>query len=152
MQNLLIKPQLHRLCMEYIQQRIATAQSALELANTSANEESKSSAGDKYETTREMLQQQIEKDTAALTEAIKQKQLLLLINPDIIHNEIKAGSLVSTDKNNFYIAISAGSLVVHGKKYTAVSPSSPVGLKMMGKQAGESFNINNISHSIVSVC
>lgn len=138
--------------MQYIEQRIATAQNALNSANASANDETKSSAGDKYETTREMLQQQIEKDSAALQEAIKQKQLLLLINPAVTHKEIKTGSVVRTDKINFYIAISAGLLVAEDQKYTAVSPSSPVGLKMIGKQSGDSFNINNITHSIVSVC
>ena len=86
-----LKQQLHQLCLTYIEKRIKTAQDALDSVNTSANEETKSSAGDKYETTREMLQQQIEKNTTALAEAVKQKQLLLQINTDKTHHTIQPG-------------------------------------------------------------
>lgn len=146
-----LKEQLHQACLDYINQRIETAQSALDLANSSANEESKSSAGDKYETTREMLQQQIEKDSAALAEAVKQKQLLIQIGTGKQHEIIQPGSLVVTDKNNFYIAISAGALVIDGKKYLAISPSSPIGIQMIDKRTGDNFAFNNITHIIKAV-
>jgi len=146
-----LKEQLHQACLDYINQRIETAQSALDLANSSANEESKSSAGDKYETTREMLQQQIEKDSAALAEAVKQKQLLIQIGTGKQHEIIQPGSLVVTDKNNFYIAISAGALVIDGKKYLAISPSSPIGIQMIDKRTEDNFAFNNITHIIKAV-
>jgi transcription elongation GreA/GreB family factor len=145
------KSQLHALCLAYIEQRIATAQEALDMANSSANEEGKSSAGDKYETTREMLQQEIEKHSAALAEAIRQKQLLSQINPDKSSPKIQAGSLVITDKNNFYLAISAGSLMHGDKKFLAISPSSPIGIKMIDKTVGDTFAFNNTSYVIKEV-
>ncbi len=149
MQNL--KQQLHNLCLAYIEQRIATAQEALDMVNSSANEETKSSAGDKYETTREMIQQEIEKHSAAIAEAVKQKQLLQQISTVRRHEKIQTGSLVITDKNNFYIAISAGALMVGGKKYLAISPSSPIAIQMIDKHTGDSFAFNNITHVIKQV-
>lgn len=146
-----IKPQLHSLCLAYIEQRIATAQQALDMANSSANEETKSSAGDKYETTREMIQQEVEKHQAAIAEAIKQKQFLLLINPERKTDIIQPGSLITTDKNNFYISISAGALMLNGTKYMAVAAFSPIGQQMIDKKAGDSFTFNNVKHEIKSV-
>jgi transcription elongation GreA/GreB family factor len=149
--SLKIKSQLYKLCLTYIEERIATAQQALEMANSSANEETKSSAGDKYETTREMIQQEIEKHASAIAEAVKQKQLLQQINPERITDKVQPGSLVITDKNNFYIAISAGSLLVDGTKYTSISPSSPIGIKMIDKTTGETFAFNGNTHIIKQI-
>lgn len=146
-----IKQQLHNLCLAYIQNRLDTAQLALEMANSSANEDTKSSAGDKYETTREMIQQEIDKHSAAISEAIKQKQLLQLINPERKTEKIQPGSLVKTDKNTFYISISAGALTLDGAKYMAVAAFSPIGQQMIDKQAGDSFVFNTVKHQIIEV-
>ena len=146
-----IKQHLHNLCLAYINQRIATAQEALDMVNGSANEETKSSAGDKYETTREMIQQEIEKHSAAIAEAVKQKQLLQQISTGKRHEKIQTGSLVITDKNNFYIAISAGALLIEEKKYLAVSPSSPIAIQMIDKHTGDTFTFNNTIHIIQEV-
>jgi transcription elongation GreA/GreB family factor len=128
-----------------------TAQLALEMANSSANEDTKSSAGDKYETTREMIQQEIDKHSAAISEAVKQKQLLQLINPERKTEKIQPGSLVKTDKNTFYISISAGALTLDGAKYMAVAAFSPIGQQMIDKQAGDSFVFNTVKHQIIEV-
>jgi transcription elongation GreA/GreB family factor len=146
-----IKQQLHNLCLAYIQNRLDTAQLALEMANSSANEDTKSSAGDKYETTREMIQQEIDKHSAAISEAVKQKQLLQLINPERKTEKIQPGSLVKTDKNTFYISISAGALTLDGAKYMAVAAFSPIGQQMIDKQAGDSFVFNTVKHQIIEV-
>lgn len=146
-----IKQQLFNLCLQYIEQRIATAQLALDMANSSANEETKGSAGDKYETTREMIQQEIDKNQAALAEAIKQKQLLQQINAGKPTDKIQPGSLVVTDKNSFYISISAGTVMLGDKKYLAIAASSPIGIKMIDRKAGDSFVFNNITQQIKEV-
>ena len=65
-------------------------------AQRSANEEGKSSAGDKYETGRAMMQ--IERDKAAnqLEEALKLKRILDQIQPEVQHERILIGSVVIT--------------------------------------------------------
>jgi hypothetical protein len=45
-----IKQQLYALCQEFISRRIIVAQQAIAAAQSAANEETKSSSGDKYET------------------------------------------------------------------------------------------------------
>ena len=61
------------------------------------------------------------------------------------------GSVVITSNGNFYIAISAGTLVLDSKNYFAVSPASPIGLKMKGKKTGEEFNLNGKTYQILDI-
>ena len=137
--------------MQHIEQRIATANEALNMANSSANDETKSSAGDKYETTREMIQQEIDKLSAAIAEAVTQKQLLELISTQRIYDTVQTGSIVETDKNVFYISVAAGAIVIDNKKYLAISPASPIGSKMIGLKQGDAFVFNNVRQTVISV-
>ncbi|GAA4346568.1 hypothetical protein GCM10023185_01010 [Hymenobacter saemangeumensis] len=45
-----LKPFLHAACLAFVEQRIAAARAAMEAAQESALSNTKSSAGDKYET------------------------------------------------------------------------------------------------------
>ena len=64
-----IKSQLYNFCMEYAEERISTANEAIKAARDSSNDDTKSSAGDKYETGRAMMQQDIDRQTLQLGEA-----------------------------------------------------------------------------------
>lgn len=70
--------------------------------------------GDKYETSREMVQQEINNLQIQLTEIIRVKNSLksISVNP---HQNAGLGSLVETDKGLFYIAVSLG-MIDYGKK------------------------------------
>ena len=76
MNNSQIKKHLHERCLAIVQQRMCDAKEAMDGAQQSANQEEKSSAGDKYETGRAMAQ--IARDQAAqqLDEALKLKNAL----------------------------------------------------------------------------
>ena len=78
----LLRQQLLSQCQIVVHQRIASAQDAIRMAQDSANEEGKSSAGDKYETGRAMAQLEIEKASSQLAEANKLKQALEQIPVD----------------------------------------------------------------------
>lgn len=137
-----IKQQLYSRCLDYVTQRIDTFQKAIVTAQRSANEETKSSAGDKYETGRAMMQLEIEKNTVQLAEAIKLKKALDEINPASLATSVVPGSLVITDQSNYYISISAGQLQIDSKTYFAISPASPIGSLLKGLQVGDAFIFN----------
>src|SRR5258708_32444545 len=119
-----LKKQLHAHCGALVQQRIADAKQAMDNAQESANQEEKSSVGDKYETGRAMAQ--IARDQAAqqLDEELKLKNTLDQINLNS-SAKVGLGSLVITNKTNFYISISAGKLIVNGDEFMAISVQSP---------------------------
>ncbi len=137
-----IKAQLHEYCTRYIDERILHAQQAIRSAQESANDDTKSSAGDKYETGRAMMQQEIEKHTVQLAEAQRLKQVLRQIHPSKVYSRIQAGSLVQTSQGSFYLAISIGRHVIADQAVFIISTASPIGALLLGKQAGDQFSFN----------
>jgi len=146
-----LKKELYTLCVNYAKNRIDTAKLAIEDAKQSANEETKSSAGDKYETAREMMQQETDRNQAQLNEANKLLVALNQINVDTVSTTAVPGSLVVTDNGKFYIAISAGALTLNGEGYFAVSPASPIGGKLQGRKVGDQFSLNGKDYQVESV-
>ena len=61
------------------------------------------------------------------------------------------GSLVCTSHGNYYLSISAGAIEIDGKQYFAVTPKSPVGGLLLGKEAGDVFTFNDEEYKITSV-
>jgi len=146
-----LKQQLYDLCLDYINQRISNAEKAIEGAQSSANDETKSSAGDKYETGRSMMQQEAQWGRTQLVEAQKLKQDLDQIKVDTGMDTVQAGSLVYTNKGIFYIAISAGRLPVEKETVFAISAISPLGSKLLGQKEGAGFNLNGQTFNILKV-
>lgn len=146
-----LKAKLHSLCISYVQSRIDAAMQAINAAQQAANEETKSSAGDKYETGRAMMQQETGRNMIQLTEAKKLMVALNQVGYNNSHSTAEIGSLVTTDNGNFYIAISAGTLAVNGENFFAVSPASPIGSKLKGLKAGDEFELNNKRYLVKEV-
>ena len=147
-----IKQQLYRLCAEHIQHKITEAENAIADARKASGNETKSSAGDKYETGRAMLQQEIDLNSRQLSEARKQQAQLQQISPDSEHTLAQAGSLVETDQQHFYLAVGAGAFFIGQKQYYTISLASPIGLQIKGKTTGESFKLNGKAFKVLKVC
>ncbi|MFD2144408.1 3-oxoacyl-ACP synthase [Mucilaginibacter antarcticus] len=145
------KQKLYQQCLNYVQTRMDAAQQAIDEAQRAQQDDTKSSAGDKYETGREMAQQETNRNMAQLAEANKLKIALNTINPNVVANQVDNGAIVLTNNGNFYIGISAGALVVDEVSYFAVSLASPIGIKMRGLKAGTKFNLNGKDYSISQV-
>jgi hypothetical protein len=142
---------LYDLCQRYLATRILNAQQAIAAAQEAANNETKSSSGDKYETGRAMMQLEIEKDSAQLSESVKLKYALDQIRLEPVATTVQAGSLVVTNVATFFIAISVGKLSLHGNTYLAISPASPMGRKLIGLKVGDSLTLNGQTHLILEI-
>jgi transcription elongation GreA/GreB family factor len=137
-----LKRQLLNQCKAYADLRIATAKQSMNHAQQAANEEGKSSAGDKYETGRAMMQ--IERDKAAqqLEEALKLKSIVDHINPDLKHHKVMQGSLVITNSKKIFIAIGIGKMDVDGESYLVVAPTAPIGKALIGLNVNSQITFN----------
>lgn len=135
-----VKAKLLAACRHYANKRIAVAREAMQNAQQSANEEDKSSAGDKYETGRAMMQ--IERDQAGvmLEEAQKLLPILERINSDAVHDTVMMGSLVGSEQVNFFIGISAGNITIDDRDFITISPTTPIAQQLLGKAVGDQFN------------
>ncbi len=146
-----IKMALHQRCLELAEERIASLQHILKEAQQAANNETKSSAGDKHETGRAMAQLETEKLTAQLSEALNIKQNLTQINPTNTNNTVVLGSVVYTNKGNFYIAASIGKVSIENEVFFAISPASPIGKLLLTKKEKEIFSLNGNEYTVLAV-
>ena len=118
------------------------------IAETRAsNNETKSSMGDKYETTREMVQQEINNLQIQLNENVRAKNSLKFINITP-HQIIGSGSLVETERGLFFIAVSLGEIIVEKMKIFIISPESPLAKVLIGKKKGDEISLNNTKQTI----
>jgi transcription elongation GreA/GreB family factor len=145
------KSLLHKFCLDNIEARILTIRQSIHDSHASGLEETKSSAGDKYETGRAMMHLEMEKLSTQLAEAEKQKAALLQINPSVASETVQNGSLVFTSQGNYYLSVSAGVFTIDGKEYITLSSASPLGSKLFGLQRGHQIEWNKKSIAIEEV-
>lgn len=145
------KENLYQLCLSFIEQRIQTAETALAQAREASNDDTKSSAGDKYETSREMMQQDIDRNKRLLIDAQDNLKVLEAVGHTAAADTISGGSLVHTTDGVFYISISAGQLQAGGKTVFAISAASPIGKLMLGHKKGDDFTFNGKKYKITAV-
>ncbi|MGC1630596.1 MAG: 3-oxoacyl-ACP synthase [Gelidibacter sp.] len=135
--NLELKEQLYKQCMDFVEERLITIQNQIKEIQESLTSETKSSAGDKHETGRAMLQLEREKSGQQLSEVEKLKEALSKIVLTKSSGTIGLGSVVFTSKSNYFIGISAGQLDIGSHQFFAISPNTPIGLLLMGKKADD---------------
>lgn len=146
-----IKTQLLQLCNQSLDMRLQSVLAVIEDIIQSLQSETKSSAGDKHETGRAMLQLEREKAGHQLAEIEKTKQILSKINVESTSKNIGLGSIVFTSQSNYFISISAGELKVDGETFYAISASTPIGQLLLGKSVGDELTFRNITFNITKV-
>ena len=130
----------YKTCKELLDQKISMVKSGMEAAQASANNETKSSAGDKYETGRAMSQNERDMYAQKLTELLAQKNILESIDPNRSLNSVESGALVTTSAGIYFISISLGIVLKEAGNMTmAISAIAPIAQAMLGKALGESF-------------
>ena len=115
-----------------------------------SNNDTKSSMGDKYETGREMLQQEINNLQRQLNETLNQQALLQKVSPESC-SKVQSGALVETEKGLFYIVASVGEVICGNRKVMTVSGESPLAKAMAGLSNGQSFSLNSITQTIKQI-
>lgn len=146
--KLQIKEALYKACEEETEKRINTIEQNLKSIAESRNNETKSSAGDKYETSKAMLQIEEENSKTQLLQALRVKNQLSKINWSKESRIVELGSLVTTTNGDYYISIGLGKTTLNNQHYYCVSAISPIGQKMMNKATGDEFEFNGTKMTI----
>ena len=145
------KEQLHQFCTTFVIERVARIQKNIEDIQTSLSSETKSSAGDKHETGRAMLQLEREKLGQQLAEAEKMKQTLSKVPKEASKPVVGLGSWVVTSKADYYLAISAGEFKSEGKSVYCISAATPIAQLLFGKEQGASTTFNGQEIKIIEI-
>ena len=145
------KKLVHDRCQQLVQQMLADADAAIRAAQRAANEETKSSAGDKYETGRAMMHLEQEKLASQRSAAQQLLSVLHQINPARVSDKVDLGSLVNTDRGWFYVSVGLGKIQVEGLSCFSISPAAPLGQALWGRQAGDQVLLNGNPIRIISI-
>jgi len=137
-----LKSTLQSLCREYLSAKMDGIKAAVAELQAAANNETKSTAGDKYETGREMIQQEINLELTRLAEFRNMQAVLDKIPPQVEQSIAQQGALVITATGNYYISIGIGKLLIDGGTYYAISAASPLGMALIGHKAGDTAILN----------
>lgn len=124
---------------------------ALNETQASANSDTKSSAGDKHETSRAMAHIENERLAKQLSNLISLKAAVSKIEAKQKKNIISLGSYVVTKQVNFFISVGLGKIEANGVTFFAIAINSPVGQIIKEKKEGDIFEFNNASNEILAV-
>lgn len=136
---------------ELIDTRIHEIELEIKETNDSKKNESKSSAGDKYETGREMIQQVLNNLESQLANYQQMKNELSTINFNYKSDVINSGSLVQTDTAYFLISVALGKITVQEPELFAISMNSPIGIALKLKKKGDVINFQNRRIKILNI-
>ncbi|TLP73043.1 3-oxoacyl-ACP synthase [Maribacter sp. ACAM166] len=138
-------------CIQFVSERLGRIQLQIKELEIALSSETKSSAGDKHETGRAMIQLEREKLGQQLSELEKTQQLLSKVPKYRDSQTIGLGSLVITDSFSYYIGISAGEYKHTTKSVYCISAATPIGKLVFGKSVGHTINFNGKTNSILSI-
>ncbi|MEO8148021.1 MAG: hypothetical protein ABI723_10310 [Bacteroidia bacterium] len=150
-QQLQFKQQLKSVCISLLEQRLEGALDAMKNAQESANNEDKSTVGDKHETTRAMSHLDNEMNAKQMEEARHDLTLLHTIDVSKIYSKAERGAVIVCKHAMFFISAGLGTQTVDDQKIIFISTKAPLAIHFNGKKAGEHFLYNKVEFEIVEV-
>ena len=120
-----------------LQDEFAQLEADVERTREAMFDETKSSAGDKYETGREMIRQELDKLEQSLMNTRKKIDQVESLENKMPSEQITQGSLIITDKAVFWLGIALGKVSAEGQTIMCISPEAPLAGAFRGKKAGE---------------
>ena len=142
---------LHQTCLEILSARVQNARAAMDQAQETANDQEKSSAGDKYETSRAMGQLDRDMNARQLEKALAELSLIKTIDPAKIQTEINKGSVFELTGTLFFVAAGLGSVKAGAKTVIVISPQSPFYEQVKSKTKGDEIVFQNVKQKIKTV-
>lgn len=137
-----IKQHLENQLFDYVEELNST--------NEEIGKETKSSAGDKFETSREMMNQEVSRIEERIAYLKRQLNSLNQISTNTV-DAITNGSLVLTNHGLFFFGIAFGKLSIEDHPLLGLSLNSPLGQLMKDKKTGEELTFMNRNYMIKSI-
>jgi uncharacterized protein YigA (DUF484 family) len=159
---MIFKQKIYSYFLQIAKEKVQILENRLSDLKESGANETKSTAGDKHETALAMLQIEQANIREQLKEALAQKTILEKISPAISpsllervgvrsSNKIINGSLVKTNNGYFFVSVALGKVTIESVAVIALSPQSPLGLKLMGLKVGEVAEINGNKYLVEEI-
>jgi hypothetical protein len=146
-----LKQKVYSACLDLLNEKIEYLNAALSDLAFGSENDAKSSAGDKHETARAMMQIEHEKIGNQREEFLRQKNELVSIDVNRKSGEVIKGSLIKTNHGYLFLAVPIGKIDVKTESVIALSPVSPLGQKLIGLKKSDTAEINGVKYKIEGV-
>lgn len=146
-----LKENLLKFCKQHVADRRNTLQNQMDVLTESLGSGARSTAGDKHDTERAMVQLEQEKLGKQLLQVDLLKPVLEKIKIGASSEKIALGSWVVTNTASYFIAVSAGAYTTNGSTVFCISPKSPIGQELLGKAVGESIMFRDEEQHILEI-
>lgn len=129
-------------------ERLQNAQATLLRIKEAQENETKSAAGDKFETGREMMQQEANKAGTLKEQSERLLQRLNQIDATKNCQTVQLGALVHTNRGLFFISLSLGKIKVDTQQVVCMAANAPLAQAMLHKSPGMSVSFNGLEYKI----
>jgi len=147
----ILKQKVHAYYLQQVDDKIDAFRDMIAALTADASNDAKGSAGDKHETALSMMHLEQEKLNHKISEFLNQLTVLEKIDPAATTSKIALGSLVKANDLYLFVSSALPKIIVDGNSIVALSPQSPLGMKLMGMVAGDVFEIGNTKYTIETV-
>ncbi|WP_192347972.1 hypothetical protein [Algoriphagus sp. Y33] len=146
------KEKVYQTAIAQVKEKINLLKTERKAINDGILEDTKSSAGDKFETGREMMS----RDLMTVENQLKQAnfefdelcRLQAIKEPS---SSVQEGSLVQVGKDKYLISVSLGQITVDGQKLFMLSKNSPLGEILVGAKKDEQVEFRGKSIRITEL-
>lgn len=140
-QVIVFKQSIKDTCIANLSQQLTEIQQTIDDLQMAANNETKSTAGDKHDTTKTVLQQQIEIQKGQL-QTVQKTKLLAQALPIKINEKPAIGSLITANNQLYFIGLGLGLKKIGNIEVILLAPNAPLAqffIKLVPKTTG-TFN------------
>ena len=123
----------------------------LDSINKEKNNLKKSSAGDKFETSRALMQTEYDKIDNQLLILKNQLRAIKSISLSDKKRKVGVGSFIKTNKSFYFISIGLGKQIIDNNDIYVISLSSPIGKLLNNKKKGDKIVFNNKEELIENI-
>lgn len=135
----MIKSEIHSYCLAHVDNQLDALLKSLRETQEAANNESKSSAGDKHETARAMAQLEIDRMAKQIEQVQLQKSSLQKLSTEHKHLKVGLGSYIESESHNFYVSVGLGEIRNAHCRFYAIAPEAPLAQQLLNKVEGDQF-------------
>lgn len=147
-----LKANVLKRCEEILEKKIADLNNEIQQLRVGIANDSKSSMGDKYETSREMMQQEINRLEQQVGINKRQMFLLKASVSEVKNKTISNGSLVETSIGMFLIAVALGEVKLDDQSCFVISEAAPLAKLLMGKSVNQHTELNGKKIEVLNFC
>lgn len=136
--------------VEVLQNEVNAKQEFMEnaLAKLNDSSDTKSAAGDKYETGVEMVKQEQNKIMGQLNEIIKMKAALQRVSFEISPS-VRVGSVIVLPNITLLLSVAFGKINYQNQEVLCISIQAPLAKLLIGKKNGETIEFNGNQLEII---